>query len=261
MVKCNSKRIKCLQIHIALHQHKQICVILLFCNYITQSVSCFALSDGVWKLRSHFYPLGFKLVRKPANQNKIQCAQCYDRHMKTVQLTQNVGQRVSGKESHLNGILKYGQDLVKEEGGMRRKTHKGQQIIRKCEVLSATYGVNEGYQAVPCAMLIFWIFFCPEGNGNFKRRVSMTFAKLCLTHRGRVRDAFSCALTECSTNLFFNNYLTEFPLFVIERQKSTQESSQTEKGSNAHSSIYPSFQHLFPLFPWASHLSSLNAKF
>lgn len=41
---------------------------------------------------------------------------------------------------------------------MHRKTHKGQQI-RKCEALSATYGVNEGYQAVPRAMLVFWIFF------------------------------------------------------------------------------------------------------
>lgn len=41
---------------------------------------------------------------------------------------------------------------------MHRKTHKGQQI-RKCEALSATYAVNEGYQAVPCAMLVFWIFF------------------------------------------------------------------------------------------------------
>lgn len=59
----------------------------------------------------------------------------------------------------------------------------------------------------------------PEGHGDFKQRVNMTMTKLCLTHRGRVRGAFFCALIKCTTNLFSNNQLTEFPWLVTQRPK------------------------------------------
>lgn len=91
----------------------------------------------------------------------------------------------------------------------------------------------------------------PENShGDFKQRVHVTIAKLYLTHQAELGMLFLCP--EHSTHLF-NSYLSEFPLFVIERQKGTWELSQIEKGSNAHHSIYP-------LFPWASHYTPLNAK-
>lgn len=59
----------------------------------------------------------------------------------------------------------------------------------------------------------------PEGHGDFKQRVNMTMTKLCLTHWGRVRGAFFCALIKYTTNLFSNNQLTEFPWLVTQRPK------------------------------------------
>lgn len=89
-------------------------------------------------------------MREPANQNRINYSVLSAMtDMKTVQLTQNVEKKVSGKNSRLNKILKYGKNSVKEEGDMDRKTCKGKQI-RKYEVLSAKCEEKEGYQAVSC---------------------------------------------------------------------------------------------------------------
>lgn len=54
--------------------------------------------------QSHqFYPLGLKLVRKPsAKQNRVQYAQCCDRHIQTTQLTQNGALKVFREGFPLN---------------------------------------------------------------------------------------------------------------------------------------------------------------
>ena len=78
-----------------------------FCNFavVSSILSCFALSDGVWKLRSKFYPLGLKLVRKSSSQTEqsTACSVLWQAR-ETPQLTQNAGRKVfrEGFPSKLN---------------------------------------------------------------------------------------------------------------------------------------------------------------
>lgn len=76
-----------------------------------------------------------------------------------------------------------------------------------------------------CVVLIFWIL--SPATMVISNRGLADHCQVSLTHPGQIRNAFSCALTECSTNIFFSKYLPKYPLFVTKRQKSIQRLSQT----------------------------------